>query len=48
MSFQKSAEAVIIGGEIIGARITYHLAVRGIKDIILLGRDNFLDRVRFH
>lgn len=41
MSVQKSAEAVIIGGGVMGASIAYHLALRGIKDIVLLERDDF-------
>ncbi len=35
------AEVVIVGGGIIGASIAYHLARRGLKDIILLEKELF-------
>lgn len=35
------AEVVIIGGGIIGASIAYHLAVRGLSDIVLLEKELF-------
>ena len=35
------AEVVIVGGGIIGASIAYHLAMRGIKDIVLLEKELF-------
>lgn len=35
------AEVVIIGGGIIGAAIAYHLAKRGVRDIVLLERGRF-------
>jgi sarcosine oxidase subunit beta len=35
------AEVVIIGGGIIGAAIAYHLAKRGVRDVVLLERDLF-------
>jgi sarcosine oxidase subunit beta len=41
MSVPKTAEIVIIGGGVMGASIAYHLAKRGIRDILLLERDNF-------
>jgi sarcosine oxidase subunit beta len=39
MDFPESAEIVIIGGGVMGASTAYHLAARGVKDIILLERD---------
>ena len=37
----ESAEVVIVGGGIIGASIAYHLAKRGMKDVVLLERELF-------
>jgi glycine/D-amino acid oxidase-like deaminating enzyme len=37
----KSAEIVIIGGGVMGASAAYHLAARGLKDIVLLEREPF-------
>jgi sarcosine oxidase subunit beta len=33
------AEVVIIGGGIVGASIAYHLAARGVRDVVVLERD---------
>jgi sarcosine oxidase subunit beta len=33
------AEVVIVGGGIIGASIAYHLATRGVRDVVVLERD---------
>ncbi len=38
---RERAEVVIVGGGIIGASIAYHLAARGIKDVVLLERELF-------
>jgi sarcosine oxidase subunit beta len=35
------AEIVIIGGGVMGASAAYHLAKRGVKDMVLLERDDF-------
>ena len=34
-----TADAVIVGGGVIGASIAYHLASRGVRDIVVLERD---------
>lgn len=41
MSLPKTAEIVIIGGGVMGASTAYHLAARGIRDILLLEREEF-------
>ncbi len=41
MALPKSAQVVIVGGGVMGASIAYHLAARGMKDILLLERDKF-------
>ena len=38
----KSADVAIIGGGIIGASIAYHLAVRGVKKVVVLEREEAL------
>lgn len=37
----KTASIVIIGGGVMGASTAYHLAARGVKDIVLLDREEF-------
>jgi sarcosine oxidase subunit beta len=41
MAIPKTADAVIIGGGVMGASIAYHLAVRGMRNILLLEREDF-------
>src|SRR5688572_26952842 len=41
MDLPKSAQIVIIGGGVMGASTAYHLAARGVKDIVLLERESF-------
>lgn len=41
MSLPKTASVVIIGGGVMGASAAYHLAQRGIKDVVLLEKDEF-------
>ncbi len=40
-SFPTTAEIVIIGGGVMGASAAYHLAQRGMKDIVLLEKEEF-------
>jgi sarcosine oxidase subunit beta len=42
MSLPKTAEVVIIGGGVMGASTAYHLATRGLKNVVLLEREMFL------
>src|SRR5262249_57688386 len=35
----RTASAVVIGGGVVGCRIAYHLARRGMRDIVVLERD---------
>lgn len=39
MSIMETAEAVVVGGGIIGASIAYHLAARGLARVVLLERE---------
>ena len=39
--FPKTASIVIIGGGVMGASTAYHLAKRGVNDIVLLDREEF-------
>jgi len=41
MSLPKTASIIIIGGGVMGVSTAYHLAVRGIKDILLLEKEDF-------
>ena len=41
MELPTTAEIVIIGGGVMGASAAYHLAQRGIKDIVLLEKEEF-------
>ena len=41
MSIPSSANIVIIGGGVMGASTAYHLAARGVKDIVLLEKQEF-------
>ena len=41
MDLPKSAEVVIIGGGVMGASIAYHLALRGVKNILLFEKEDF-------
>ncbi|UYN92038.1 MAG: FAD-binding oxidoreductase [Anaerolineales bacterium] len=41
MSVPKTASVVIIGGGVMGASAAYHLAQRGIKDVVLLEKEEF-------
>jgi len=39
--FPKTASVVIIGGGVMGASTAYHLAARGVKDILLIEKEEF-------
>jgi sarcosine oxidase subunit beta len=39
---QRSAEVVIVGGGCMGASVAYHLARRGVTDVVLVERDTLL------
>ncbi|MBN1316058.1 MAG: FAD-binding oxidoreductase, partial [Anaerolineales bacterium] len=41
MSLPGTANVVIIGGGVMGASTAYHLALRGVKDVLLLEKDTF-------
>ncbi|MCW5877767.1 MAG: FAD-binding oxidoreductase [Anaerolineales bacterium] len=41
MNLPKSASVVVIGGGVMGASTAYHLAERGIKDVLLLEKEEF-------
>jgi sarcosine oxidase subunit beta len=41
MSLPKTADTVIIGGGVMGASVAYHLARRGVKNVLLLEKDAF-------
>ena len=38
----RTADAVVVGGGVMGASTAYHLAARGVKDVVLLEREPFL------
>jgi sarcosine oxidase subunit beta len=41
MDFPKTADAVIIGGGVMGASTAYHLALKGCRNVLLLERESF-------
>ena len=41
MDFPKTADIVVIGGGVMGASAAYHLAKRGIENIVLLEKEDF-------
>lgn len=41
MNFPRTAEVVVIGGGVMGASTAYHLAERGVNDIVLLEKEQF-------
>ncbi len=41
LQLPRSASIVVIGGGVMGASTAYHLAVRGVKDVVLVEREGF-------
>ncbi len=41
MSIPKTADVVIIGGGVMGASTAYHLAARGVRNVVLLEKEDF-------
>jgi sarcosine oxidase, subunit beta len=41
MKLPKTAQVVVIGGGVMGASTAYHLAARGVKDVVLLEKEEF-------
>src|SRR5690349_20776601 len=39
MELPATASAVIVGGGVVGCSIAYHLAKRGVRDVLVLERD---------
>jgi glycine cleavage system T protein len=44
----KSAQAVVIGGGVIGCSVAYHLAARGWHDVVLVERDQLTSGTTWH
>nr|HMT22410.1 FAD-dependent oxidoreductase [Promineifilum sp.] len=40
-TFPSSAQVVVIGGGVMGASTAYHLALRGVRDVVLLESQPF-------
>jgi len=39
MTLPRSADVVVIGGGVVGCSLAYHLAVRGLSDVLVLERE---------
>lgn len=42
------ANVIIIGGGVIGTSVAYHLAKKGVKDVVLLERDKLTSGTTWH
>ncbi|MCK4944566.1 MAG: FAD-binding oxidoreductase, partial [Candidatus Aminicenantes bacterium] len=47
-SFPKQSQVIIIGGGVIGCSVAYHLAHMGLKDVVLLERDQLTSGTTWH
>ncbi len=47
-SVPQHAQVVIIGGGVIGCSVAYHLADMGLKDVVLIERDQLTSGTTWH
>src|SRR5271169_2336245 len=48
MTLPERRQVVVIGGGVVGCSIAYHLALRGMSDVVLLERRNLTDGSTWH
>src|ERR1700743_3204575 len=48
VSLPTHAQAVVVGGGVIGTSVAYHLALMGWKDVVLLERDRLTSGTTWH
>ena len=41
-------QAIVVGGGVVGVSIAYHLALKGLKDVLLLERDELTSGSTWH
>src|SRR2546428_11910480 len=39
MTLPRSADVVVVGGGVVGCSLAYHLALRGLRDVLILERE---------